>query len=539
MVQPVRAPGDVWPQFGGLEITTSSTQLQALTDAVLYLTSYPFDCNEQIASRVLAIAALRDVLSAFEAEGLPGPESLEASVSSDLERLSIRQNNDGGFGFWRKGDESWPYLSVHVAHAMARAHEKGYEAPQPMWNRSQRYLRNVESHIPSWYSRESKWAIRAYALNVRLRMDDVDVRKAKALLKEAGLEDLPIEAQGWVLPVLQAAGAGDEADSILRHLGNRVAETAAGAHFVTGYSDGAHVLMHSDRRVDGVILESLIMVDPDNDLIVKLVRGLLDHRQRGRWLNTQENCFVLLALDRYFHVFESETPDFVARAWLGEGYAGDHTFQGRTTERAHIDIPMGYLTDVEGDQPLVLAKDGDAGRMYYRIGMRYAPRDLQLEPADYGFAVERVYEAVDEASDVERDPEGVWHIRAGARVRVRLTMVAPMRRYHVALVDPLPAGLEPVNPELAVSGTLPPDTAEADSRSGRYWWWWRPWYEHENLRDERVEAFTSLLWDGVHTYTYVARATTPGDFVVPPTRAEEMYHPETFGRTGSDRVIVE
>ena len=45
--------------------------------------------------------------------------------------------------------------------------------------------------------------------------------------------------------------------------------------------------------------------------------------------------------------------------------------------------------------------------------------------------------------------------------------------------------------------------------------------------------------DGVHTYTYLARATTPGIFVVPPTKAEEMYHPETFGRTGTARVVVE
>src|SRR5262249_7012793 len=30
-VQPVEAPKDVWPQFGGLEVTTSSTQLQELT----------------------------------------------------------------------------------------------------------------------------------------------------------------------------------------------------------------------------------------------------------------------------------------------------------------------------------------------------------------------------------------------------------------------------------------------------------------------------------------------------------------------------
>jgi len=37
----------------------------------------------------------------------------------------------------------------------------------------------------------------------------------------------------------------------------------------------------------------------------------------------------------------------------------------------------------------------------------------------------------------------------------------------------------------------------------------------------------------------VARATTPGSFVVPPPRAEEMYHPETFGRGGTDRLVVE
>jgi len=539
IAQPVRTPGDVWPQFGGLTVTTSSTQLQALTDAVLYLVSYPFDCNEQIASRIIAVAALRDVLSAFEAEGLPGPKELEQSVESDLKRLKVRQNYDGGFSFWRKGDESWPYLSIHAANAMARAKAKGYQVDEQMWSRSLRHLQQIERYIPHWYSKESRWTLRAYALYVRRLMGDNDAAEAKRLLGEAGIEDLPLEAHGWILPVLHDGKAKDETARVIRHLGNRIAETAAGAHFVTGYSDGAHVLLHSDRRVDGVILESLIEVQPKSDLITKLVRGLLDHRTKGRWLNTQENAFILLALDRYFNVFEKVTPDFVARVWLGEGFAGEHAFKGRTTERAHIEIPMSWLAERKGDQSLLVQKDGK-GRLYYRIGMKYAPKDLTLEPADYGFALERVYEAVDDPKDVRRDDDGTWHARAGARVRVRLTMAVPMRRYHVALVDPLPAGLEPINPELAVSESIPEDPNKADEGSGgRYWWWWRPWYEHQNMRDERVEAFSSLVWDGVHEYTYVARATTPGEFVVPPTRAEEMYHPETFGRTGSTKLIVE
>ncbi|MGH9932711.1 MAG: hypothetical protein ACREA9_26195 [Pyrinomonadaceae bacterium] len=69
-----------------------------------------------------------------------------------------------------------------------------------------------------------------------------------------------------------------------------------------------------------------------------------------------------------------------------------------------------------------------------------------------------------------------------------------------------------------------------------YWYWRSPWYEHQNLRDERMEAFTSLLWEGVPQYTYFARATTPGVFVVPPARAEDA--PETFGRGHNDRVRV-
>ena len=52
-------------------------------------------------------------------------------------------------------------------------------------------------------------------------------------------------------------------------------------------------------------------------------------------------------------------------------------------------------------------------------------------------------------ADVTRDADGTWRIRAGARVRVRLTMVAESQRTNVALVDPLPAGLVIVNPELA------------------------------------------------------------------------------------------
>jgi len=535
-LQPVLAPKDVWPQFGHLSVTASSTELQALTDALLYLVDYPFDCNEQRASRVLAIAALRDVLTAFDAPGLPKPEALEASLRRDLEHLAALQHGNGGWSFWGRNDQAWPYLGIHIAHAFARADAKGQAMPAPVKQRSLAYLRDIERHLPNWYDADSRRVLRAYALEVRRQLGDLDPKKAQALLADVpSLDKLGIETIGWLLPTLQAGKDEAAVERLLRNLGNRVSETAAAAHFVSSMSDqGAHVLLHSNRRGDGVVLEALLQVRPQHDLIEKLVRGLLGHRVQGRWGNTQENAFILLAMDRYFHEREGVTPDFMARVWLDRGLVGEHAFRGRSTERFAARVPMAELLKADGARELLLQKDG-AGRMYYRIGLDYAPRDLNLSPADHGFAVERRYEAVDDPMDVRRDADGTWRIRAGAKVRVNLSMVATGRRLHVALVDPLPAGLEAINPALAVSEQVPGDPGTVQP----YWWWHRPWYEHQNLRDERVEAFASLLWEGVHSYSYVARATTPGHFVVPPPHAEEMYHPETFGRGGTDRVVIE
>ena len=345
-VQPVRAPDGVVPQFGGLELTTSSTALSALTDAVLYLVAYPFECSEQLSSRVLAIAALRDVLAAFQAEGLPKPDEIESAVKRDLERLRALQNDDGGFAFWRRGDPSWPYVSIHVAHALARAKAKGFAVPEPLLERSRDYLRDVDRRIPRDYPADVRRTLVAYALSVRTLLGDADPARARALVREAGVEALSFEALGFVLPTLAHDPASSaEAGAIRRRLANAVDETAGAAHFAVSYGDGAYLLLHSDRRADAIVLEALIADQPKSDLVPKLVAGLLAHRTAGRWQSTQENVFVLLALDRYFHAYESATPDFVARAWLGERYAGEHAFRGRTTERQHVTIPMAALRE--------------------------------------------------------------------------------------------------------------------------------------------------------------------------------------------------
>jgi hypothetical protein len=540
LYQPVAAPDDVYPQFGGLEVHTSSTALQSLTDAVLYLVAYPFECSEQLASRVLGVAALRDVLTAFEAKDLPSPKEMEAAVQRDITRLEGMQNSDGGFPYWRRGEDSIPFNTIHTAHALQRADMKGFDVPPDMKQRSLEYLRQIESYYPNWYGERTKRTLSAYALYVRSLMGDIDPGKAAALIDNAGMENLSLDTLGWLWKVLSDSPAhAEKVDSIRKLVANRVVETAGAANFTTDYDEQNYLLLGSDRRTDAILLEALMLDNPDSDLIPKVVNGLMAHREKGRWGSTQENVFILLALDKYFNTYEKQTPEFVAGIWLGDLYAGSHSFSGRTTERQETSIPMMYLMDAvpQGEtRDLVISKQGP-GRLYYRLGMDYSPIDLTLDPLDMGFVVERTYEAVDDPADVRRDSSGIWHIKAGTKVKVLLTLAADNRRYHVALVDPLPAGLEIVNPSLAVTGSQ--GETSGTQVPGYGWWWHWNWFEHQNLRDERAEVFTSLLWDGVYEYSYIARATTPGRFVVPPAKAEEMYSSEVFGRSASDTVIVE
>ena len=91
ILQQVKAPSDVYSQFGGLEVSTSSTILQSLTDAVLSLYNYYFECNEQLASRVLGVGSLRDVLSAFKVKGVPSVENVNRKLTDGLQKLKRRQ----------------------------------------------------------------------------------------------------------------------------------------------------------------------------------------------------------------------------------------------------------------------------------------------------------------------------------------------------------------------------------------------------------------------------------------------------------------
>src|SRR6185503_20277695 len=96
------------------------------------------------------------------------------------------------------------------------------------------------------------------------------------------------------------------------------------------------------------------------------------------------------------------------KLWLGDADYAEHAFVGHTTDRA--DAALGWAALAPGSRhDLAIAKSGP-GRLYYRIGITYAPARAPLPALDAGFIVQRSYEAVDDPSDVVKTAAG-WTIR--------------------------------------------------------------------------------------------------------------------------------
>jgi hypothetical protein len=326
--------------------------------------------------------------------------------------------------------------------------------------------------------------------------------------------------------------------SLVRDILSATHETASGASVTVTYEPGERMLLVSQTKTTALTLDALIRESPEQSLIAKLARGVLDSRHRGRWVSTQENLVVLAAMRRYFDAYENTTPSYVGKAWLGTGAYAEQAFAGHTSARATAHVAWTQLAP-GSSHDLALAKDG-AGRMYYRVGITYAPKQRDLPALDAGFVVRRSYSAIDDPADVVKTKDG-YKIRLGARVMVTVEAVNTTKRYAVALVDPRPAGLEAVNENLAVSerpaqegGPLGSMTRGRAADTGAVSRW-----DFRDERDDRSEAFAMELAEGSHRFAYTARATTPGTFIAAPAKAEEMYSPETFGRSTGAVVVVE
>jgi len=535
--QPVAPPADALPGYGGLEISMSSTALNGLEDAVRYLVDYPHECTEQTASRILPIFGLKDILKDFKIGKVSDLEAQKKLSRQGVRKLQANQRYDGGWGMWSGSRISWPYLTAYAVFTLNRAKENGHKVEKYRLNRAAMFLKRRLDRPRVEFGEQYNYTtqvLSAWALS------DMGKHEPKHLKRLYGLRHkLPLFAKAMLMQaIFRAEQASPRVKELLRELNNAAVETASAAHFSEVKTESLRLLMHSEDRTDALVLYAVLEVDPTHALIPKLARGLIQARVRGRWSTTQANAYALTALARYYKQVEKVVPDYAADLWLGkDGYLGQATFKGRELKVVRQKVPLAALAE-RGRQDLLFSKKGP-GKLYYRVGLRYAPTSMVLPAEEQGFSVTRTYEPIEDAKDtVSRDKEGAWVIKAGATVRVRLTLVVPDRRYFVAMMDPMPAGLEGVNLAFATSASSRLGNQGGGRRYDFYSWYTMFAFNHREMRDESVVLFADRLPSGVYETTYLARATTPGRFVAAPTKAEEMYRPETFGRTSTDIVHV-
>ncbi len=98
----------------------------------------------------------------------------------------------------------------------------------------------------------------------------------------------------------------------------------------------------------------------------------------------------------------------------------------------------------------------------------------------------------------------------------------------MAVVIPLAAGMEPLNPALA---TAPPEAKPSHAPS------LEPTYVA--FLDDSVEYFYETLPKGTFDFAFRTRATVPGRFIQPAASAEMMYQGSVRGNGNGAEVVIE
>ena len=526
-------PKEIYKDLGELEFNLASTGMMGLSGGMSYLFTYPYWCLEQRVSAILPIILAKDLVEAFHFEVFKDKDYRQV-VTKTLDELPSFQRANGGFAYWKNMPWTYPYISAYAVYAGVQAQRNGYAVDKKMMDAGFRYLKRVlrgEERV--WY--DNPWisnctkALILYTFALAGQPDYGYMEQLYRDEKKSANENvrLPLFAKAYLLKALYAAkGNAAMIEDLARDLTNEAKVAPTSAHFEERNAYAMEWIFSSNTRTTALVLQALIETQPENALIPKVVRWLLDARRSGCWRTTQENLYVVDALATYFKTYEKDEPDFRAEVKLAGGDLITELFKGRSFKTASARVAIGELT-LGTLYPVDILKEGK-GRVYYGIRMNYYPKG-ESKAKEEGLSVLKSMETL------KGSVPAASTFKAGTMVRVTLTVVSNQARNYVVVEDPLPAGFETVNLSFETTGRNLADLLQHNNKE----WWYRNPFQYTEMHDDRVLLFADYLPAGVHTFSYLARVTSFGTFEMPSTRAEGMYEPEVFGQTSSRQIVVQ
>lgn len=580
-VEGIKPPPDVEEDLGGLEVTLASTSLSNFQQGFQQLIEYPYGCLEQQSSRLVPFVALREISGQFGVPW-PGPDSKkleqessmnawlnaylfptldvkdekdpDAVIAKTVRSILALQDDDGAFRYWPTSYCSDSWMSAFATLSLYRAREVGFDVPPDRIARAEGYLSKVAGGRCHPCERACPDESRVMATYVLARMKKPKPSYYPELYARRGT--LSLFAQS-LLANAMFTGGGDkkQAQALMQELLNHSKESAKGVQLAEVESKTYATFWQSDTRSTAVALQTLTALNPEHPFVGKMTRYLTSIRQgNGEWRSTQEAAFSLMALTDVIRTKERETPDFMAAVAMGDKPLVEKTFKGRSMKVEEQAVSMKALQSASGgkESKLTFSKKG-TGTLYYTALMKYAAKSPPMTPLDNGLFVQRWFEPYAGGGQSNQ-------FYAGDLVRVRLRVASNQERHWAVFEVPLPAGLEPVNTSFGTTARLTsaPDEerrdvgydaeGEEDQVSGsagggddESWQWRYGFYSpfnHTEQRDSKVLLFADHLPAGVHVSSFVARATTPGQFMLKPARGSLMYEPEVWGRSEGGRFEV-
>jgi uncharacterized protein YfaS (alpha-2-macroglobulin family) len=581
-VEGVVPPKEVWPDLGGLQVTMASTSLGNFSQGFQQLIEYPYGCLEQQSSRLIPFIALREIAGQFKVPW-PGPDKKklakesefnallntylfptldvskerdpDAVIATTVKSIMSLQSGDGSFKYWPDAWCGTSWTSAYAALTLQRAKDVGFDVPEERLARASGFLSKVAGGtcLPCEHSCDDETRVLAAYTLARMKQPKASVYGELYSRRDK----LPLFSQA-LLANAMFVGGGDrkKAQALLQEILNYAKESPKGLHIEEANTKTYATYFGSDTRTNGAVLQALTDINPSHPFVGKMARYLTSVRQGdGEWRNTQEAAWSLMALTEVVRTKEKDTPDYKATVAMGAASLFEQTFKGRSMKIQEQKLPMAELLKKTGgtEQKLTFSKDG-TGVLYYSALLKYAPKQLPMTSLDNGLFVQRWFEPYTGGGQSTK-------FYAGDLVRVRVRVATNQERHWAAFEVPLPAGLEPVDTSLSTTAknvSSPNEEkrdvgyegeGEEEGEGGSAYegeemgpWafaFWSP-FNHVEQRDSRVVLFADHLPPGVHVSSFVARATTPGTYLMKPARGELMYEPEVWGRSegGTFEVVL-
>jgi uncharacterized protein YfaS (alpha-2-macroglobulin family) len=522
-------PENVFAEASRLEVEASASALLGLKGTVEALTDYPYLCLEQRLSALLPYIVAERVIVDF---GLSpwSRQEIRRYVERGIRDLWSYQKDSGGLGLWPDSSSESPFLTCYAAFALVRASRAGIPVNESGLERTLQYLRNFLRQ--PWQSSKYPWTMRewrttrAFALYVLALAGQPQSGYYEKLFAERN--DLSLFGKALLLKALYyGKGPAEARKVLLQELLNKIQVTPETAHFEEDVSAGGGWVYSSNLRISALILQTLVETGVDEPLLPAMARWLVQKLGSERPPTTQESFYAFYALNDYYLKAESVPADFRATISLAGKPLIEAAFRAADREPkvalvnlSGLDLTRGRVLDLTAE------KTGD-GTLFYGTRLTYTPR-ARLGPRDEGMAVTKSY--------ASQDGRPLAAVAPGSLVVVTLELAVPQETLFVVVDDPLPAGLEAVNPAFLTENEEALRKLEAMSSAASTPWW--EGFNHIEMRDDRVLLFADSLRPGIHVHRYLARALSFGVFGQPGTKAEQMYAPEVFGRSAEGNVKI-